>query len=123
MQRDRPPGTNRAAPYDRRVTPLVITIVLGTGLLALLPTRRLSQRAPEGWVLTLYYLVLWGLLLLAVAVPSIRRLAIPVLVLLAVTPWLSLPSGLDRLLGSRLGARRPPPRNVTPPSERRSGSR
>jgi hypothetical protein len=105
------------------VTPLVITIVLGTGLLALLPTRRLSQRAPEGWLLTLYYLVLWGLLLLSIAVPPMRRLAVPVLVMVAIAPWLSLPGGLDAIRQRWLRGRRPAPRNVTPPSEHRSGGR
>ena len=98
------------------MNPLVITILLGTGLLALLPTRRLSQRSSEGWLVALYYLALWALLLLVIAVPPLRRLAIPVLLLLAIAPWLSLPEGIESVR-RRLAGRRPPPRNVTPPSE------
>jgi hypothetical protein len=95
------------------VTPALIAMVLGTGLLALIPVTRLARRDVDRWVVAIYYVALWLLLLAAALVPGVRRLAIPALLVLAVVPWLSVPAAVARLLGR--GGRRQPPRNVTPP--------
>ena len=102
-------------PYDPPVTPALIAIVLGTALLALLPTRRLAQRTEDRWIVLAYYLALWMLIAAVALVPGARRLAIPLALLLAILPWLTIRAGLDRLLGRPARVRRPPPRNVTPP--------
>jgi hypothetical protein len=99
------------------VTPTVIALVLGTGLLALLPVRRLAERTPDRLAVTLYFVTLWIVLAAAIALPPTRRLAIPLALVLAIAPWVTLREGIDRLLGRRLGERRPPPRNVTPPRD------
>ena len=96
------------------MTPLLITIVLGTGLLALLPTRRLAERTRDPWALGAYFVVLWLVLAVVVAVPLLRRLAIPLALALAVAPFVKLRAGIDRLLGRRSAPMRPRPRNVTP---------
>ena len=96
------------------MTPLLITIVLGTGLLALLPTRRLAERTRDPWALGGYFVVLWLTLAVVLAVPALRRLAIPLAVVLAVAPFLTLRAGIDRVLGRRSAPVRPRPRNVTP---------
>ena len=105
----------RIRPYDPPVSPILIAAVLGAGLLALLPTRRLAQRSSDGWVVTGYYMALWLLLIAIVFVPPIRRLAIPLALLIAVAPWLTIRDGLRRVFGLSRPARRAPPRNVTPP--------
>jgi len=108
-------GRPSRCPYDPAVTPALIATVLGTGLLALIPTWRLAQRHAGRWVVAGYFLVVWLLLAVAVVAPGARRVAIPVLLVLAIAPWLTLRAGLDRVLGRRPRDRRPPPRNVTPP--------
>jgi uncharacterized membrane protein len=97
------------------VTPLLIAIVLVTGLLALLPTRRLAERTRDPWLLGGYFVVLWLVVSVVVAVPAVRRLAIPLAVVLAVAPFVTLRAGIDRLLGRRSAPVPPTPRNVTPP--------
>jgi hypothetical protein len=95
------------------VTPALVALVLGTGLLALIPTRRLARTTTDRWVIAAYYVVVWLLLVGAVLAPGLRRLAVPLLLVLAIAPWLSLRGAWDRLVGRR--GSRPPPRNVTPP--------
>lgn len=97
------------------MTPTLIALVLGTGLLALLPVRRLAERTPDRLLVTLYFVTLWIVLAAAIALPSMRRLAIPLALLLAIAPWVTLRDGIDRLLGRPRRERRGPPRNVTPP--------
>jgi hypothetical protein len=92
---DRPPVSR---PYDPSVTPTLIAVVLGAGLLALLPVRRLAERTPDRAIVSLYFVTLWIVLAAAILVPPIRRLAIPVAIVLALAPWLSLRASLDRLL-------------------------
>ena len=97
------------------MTPLLIAIVLVTGLLALVPTWRLAQRSASRWLVTGWYLATWALLVGLVLVPPLRRIAVPLLVVLAVAPWIDVRGAIDRLLGRPRRLRRPPPRNVTPP--------
>jgi hypothetical protein len=99
----------------RAMTPFLIAIVLGAGLLALVPTMQLARRTDDRWVLTGYFIGLWLILAALAAVPPVRRFAIPLAIILAIAPWLTLRAGIDRLLGRRPRERRRPPRNVTPP--------
>jgi len=94
--------------------PVLIAIVLGAGLLALIPTRRVAERTGERWLVAAYWIGLWLLLVALVLAPPLRRIGIPLAIALAIGPWLVLPTGLGQLLG-RPGRRQPPPRNVTPP--------
>jgi hypothetical protein len=95
--------------------PVLIAVVLLTGLLALLPTMRLARRTTDRAVLTLYLVALWVTLAVVAGVPGARRFAAPLAIALAIAPWITLRSGIDRLLGRSSRDRRPPPRNVTPP--------
>ena len=97
----------------RPMTPTLIAIVLGAGLLALVPTRRVAERTDHRWAVAAWWLGLWLLLIAIVVVPPLRRIAVPVAIVLAVAPWLNLPDAVTRFLG--VSRRRPPPRNVTPP--------
>ena len=97
------------------MTPALIALVLATGLLALVPTRRLAQRAASPALVTGWYLVTWALLAALVLVPAIARIAIPLLIVLLVAPWIDVRAGIARLLGRPGRVRRPPTRNVTPP--------
>jgi hypothetical protein len=97
------------------VTPLVIAILLAAGLLALLPTRRLATRTDDRWIVAGWYVALWATLVALALIPSLRRFAIPVALVLAIGPWLTLRAGIERLLGRPPRDVRPPPRNVTPP--------
>jgi hypothetical protein len=97
------------------VTPALIALVLATGLLALVPTRRLAQRSASLGLVTGWYLATWALLVGLVLVPPLARVAIPLLLVLVVAPWIDVRAGVDRLLGRPAKVRRPPPRNVTPP--------
>ena len=103
-------------PYDLAMNPLVIAVLLGTGLVALLPTRRLAERAHSSWIVLIY---LPGVL--APAARGRRRAR-------SAAPGHSAhdPPG-DRFRSSRSGPAStgcfgrpprdvpPPPRNVTPP--------
>lgn len=104
-----------AQPYDPPVTPFLLAVLLATGLLALVPTRRLAARSADGWLVGGYYAALWLVLLVLVLAPPLRRLAVPVALLLAVAPWMDVRAGLARLLGRPARPPRRPPRNVTPP--------
>lgn len=97
------------------MTPILIAIVLGTGLLALLPTLRLARRTADGWMLAVYFATLWLTFAAVAGVPGLRRITIPLAIVLAIAPWLTIRAGIDRLLGRPPSERRPPPRNVTPP--------
>jgi hypothetical protein len=97
------------------VTPALIAIVLATGLLALVPTWRLAKRSTSLGVVASWYVATWVLLAGLVVVPGLARIAIPLLVVLAIAPWIDVRAGIDRLLGRPARVRRPPPRNVTPP--------
>jgi hypothetical protein len=97
------------------VTPALIAIILATGLLALLPTSRLAQRSAGPWLVATWYLATWVLLVALFLAPGLARVAIPLLVVLVVGPWIDVRAGIDRLLGRPARVRRPPPRNVTPP--------
>ena len=83
-------------------------------ILAFIPTRRLAARGASGMMVAGYFLSLWLLSLAIVAVPGRSRLLVPVVVILAIVPFVTLRAGLDRLLGRPVREVRPPPRNVTP---------
>jgi hypothetical protein len=97
------------------VTPALIVLVLVTGLLALVPVWRLAKRSTSVGLITGWYLATWAVLAGLVVAPALARIAIPVLVVLVVAPWIDVRAGIDRLLGRPTRTRRPPPRNVTPP--------
>ncbi len=97
------------------MTPALIALVLATGLLALVPTRRLAQRSASLGLVTGWYLSTFALLAGLELVPPLARVAIPLLLVLVVAPWIDVRAGIDRLLGRPAKVRRPPPRNVTPP--------
>jgi hypothetical protein len=107
----------------RAMTPFLIAVVLGAGLLALLPTMQLARRTSDRSVLTGYLVALWLTLAVVAAAPGLRRFAIPLAIILAIAPWLTLRAGLERLLRRRARPRRPPPRNVTPPDGGPGGAR
>ncbi len=83
-------------------------------ILAFIPARRLAVRGASGVTVAGYFLCLWLLSLAIVAVPGRSRLLVPVVVILAIVPFVTLRAGLDRLLGRPVREVRPPPRNVTP---------
>jgi hypothetical protein len=95
--------------------PIIIAVLLGAGLVALIPTRRLADRTADRWLVLAYYIALWLLLMTIVGAPGLRRFSVPLALLLAIAPFVTFRAGLDRLLGRRGDERRPPPRNVTPP--------
>ena len=97
------------------MTPTLIGLVLVAGMVALVPTWRLAQRSSSVGLLTGWFLATWMLLVGLVVAPPIARIAVPLLVVLAVAPWIDLRAGIARLLGRPAHTRRPPPRNVTPP--------
>jgi hypothetical protein len=97
------------------VTPALIALVLATGLLALVPTWRLARRSSSLGLVTGWYLVTWALLAGLVVAPGLARIAIPLLVVLVVAPWMDVRAAIGRLLGRPARVRRPAPRNVTPP--------
>jgi hypothetical protein len=97
-------------------TLLVLALVLA--VLAIIPTRRLVLRGVSPVTTGSYFLLLWLLALSVVAAPGRPRFLLPVIVVLALLPFVTFREGLDRLLGRRpreAEAVRPPPRNVTPP--------
>lgn len=96
------------------MTPALIALVLGSGVLALLPAWRLGQRTNSLGLVTAWYVATWALLAGLVLAPALARIAVPLLVVLAVAPWIDVRAGMGRLLGRPARARRPP-RNVTPP--------
>ncbi len=97
------------------MNPALVLIVLGMGLLALVPARRLAERSGARGVVTVYFVGLWLLLLAVAAAPPTRRLAVPLAIALVVLPWIQLPTPIARILGLEPRDRRPPPRDVTPP--------
>lgn len=83
----------------------MIAIVLGAGMMALLPTVRLSRGNVSTSTLRLYFLATWLLLATVLLVPATARFGVPPLVVLVVAPWLDLRGGLGRLLGRRPSGR------------------
>lgn len=86
-------------------------------ILAFIPARRLAARGASGMMVAGYFLGLWLLTLAIVAVPGRSRLLVPVVVILAIVPFVTFRAGLDRLFGRPPREVRPPPRNVTPAAE------
>ncbi len=96
---------------------LSAALVLAIFAVALLPTRRLFL---AGWTparLTAYLGLLVGLGVLVVLFRGAIRYLVPVLLVLAIVPFLTAPAGLTRFMtaiGRPRQERRPPPRDVTP---------
>jgi hypothetical protein len=97
--------------------PALIAAILVLALLALIPTRRLFQRGASAGAVAGYFLAVWILGLAIVAAPGRARLLLPVVIVLAVLPYLHVREGIDRLLGRPPRPPRPPMKNVTPPDE------
>jgi hypothetical protein len=91
-----------------------MALALLLAILAFIPARRLAVRGASGVTVAGYFLALWLLSLAIVALPGRSRLLVPVVVILAIVPFVTLRAGLDRLLGRPVREVRPPPRNVTP---------
>jgi hypothetical protein len=117
-----------AATYPSSVPflpPALVAAILVLALLALIPTRRLFQRRASGGLVAAYFLALWLLGLAMVATGARARILVPVIVVLAVLPYVHLRDGIDRLLGRPPRPVAPPVKNVTPPEDdiRESGGR
>lgn len=91
--------------------------ILVLALLALIPTRRLFQRGASSGVVAAYFLALWLLGLAMVATGGRARILVPVIIVLAVLPYVRIRDGIDRLLGRPPRPTPPPIKNVTPPDE------
>jgi hypothetical protein len=78
--------------------PVLLAMVLGTGLLALIPVRRLARRTGSRWLIGGWYAATWLALLATLLVPGVRRWVVPLLVVLAIAPWLELPPVVARLV-------------------------
>lgn len=103
------------AAYHRGVPPALIAAVLIVGLLALPPARRLFVAGRSTGTIATYFLALCVLGLLVALAPGTSRLAVPILIVLYVLPFVAWRRGIARLLGRQAAEIRPPPRNVTPP--------
>lgn len=97
--------------------PALVAAILVLALLALIPTRRLFQRGASGGLVALYFLALWLLGLVMVASGGRARILLPVVLVLAVLPYVHLRDGIDRLLGRPPRLVPPPVKNVTPPED------
>jgi hypothetical protein len=98
--------------------PGILAVLLATGLLALIPARRLYLAGHPTTVIAAYFGILWALGGLIALGPGRSRLFVPLILVLYLVPFISWRAGLDRLLGllqrsDRAGA----PRNVTPPAK------
>ncbi len=108
-------------PYDSRVPPLLLVAIL-LAAIAVIPTRRLAIRGASNLVIAAYFVALWVSALAIVGAPGRSRLLVPVIVVLAIVPFVTLREGLDRLLGRAPREVESPPRNVTPPDATGAGS-
>ena len=97
--------------------PALLAAIIVLALLALIPTRRLFQRGASGGLVAAYFLALWLVSLAMVATGARARILLPVIVILAVLPYVHLRDGIDRLLGRPPRPVPPPIKNVTPPDE------
>lgn len=98
--------------------PALVAAILLVALLALIPTRHLFRRGASAGFVTGYYIALLLIGLVMVASQGRLRILLPVLIVLAVVPYLHIGEGIDRLLGRPPRPTRPPMKNVTPPEER-----
>jgi len=105
--------------------PALLAAILVLALLALIPTRRLFQRGASGGLVAAYFLALWLLGLAVVATGARARILLPVILILAVLPYVHIRDGIDRLLGRPPRPVAPPVKNVTPPEDevRETGGR
>jgi hypothetical protein len=95
----------------RGMPPALLAIVLATGLLALVPTRRVFLAGWSQAAVAAYFLALWvGSAAIALA-PGGARFLVPIVLVAYLAPFVTLRAGVDRLLGR---PRPPAPRNVTP---------
>lgn len=72
------------------VPPSLLAIVLITGLLVLLPTRRLHLSGRSQGLVTAYFLVLWSAASLAAWAPGPLRLIVPIVVIAWLAPFVVL---------------------------------
>jgi hypothetical protein len=117
MEPQRPPIAATYASYVPFLPPALVAAILVLALLALIPTRRLFQRGASSGLVALYFLALWLVGLAMVATGGRARILLPVIVVLAVLPYLHLRDGIDRILGRPPRPIAPPVKNVTPPED------
>jgi len=117
MEPQRPPVAATYSSSVPLVPPVLVAAILVIAFLALIPTRHLFQRGASSGLVAGYFLALWLLGLVALATPGRARLFVPVILVLAIVPYLHIREGIDRLLGRPPRPRRPPIKNVTPPEE------
>jgi hypothetical protein len=103
------------------VPPLLLVAIL-LAVIAVIPTRRLAIRGASNLVIAAYFAALWLSALAIVAAPGRSRILVPVVVVLAIVPFVTLRDGLDRLMGRPPREVSPPPRNVTPPDATGAGT-
>jgi hypothetical protein len=96
------------------LSPALVAVLLVLALLALIPTHRLFQRGASAGMVAAYFLALWLLGLVVFANPGRARIMLPVILVLAIAPYLHLREGIDRLLGRPPRPVAPPMKNVTP---------
>jgi len=107
------------------VGPQTIALALLIALLVLIPTRRLSLAGASRRTLTVYFVSLWLLALIAATFSGPVRLLLPILLVVYLAPFVTLGQGFERLRG-RFGGRfdpwlrrepEPPVKDVTPPDD------
>jgi hypothetical protein len=95
-----------------RMSPALLAIVLLTGLLALVPTRRVQLAGWSQTAVAVYFVALWAGSVAIAWAPGTARFLVPIVLVVYLAPFVTLRAGVDRLLGR---PRPPAPRNVTPP--------
>jgi hypothetical protein len=108
--------------YDPRVilSPQLLALGLGLGLLVLLPARRLQLAGWSGRAIGLYALGMWLVALIVAVRPVATRFLIPILLVAYLAPFVAAPERVVHVLRrGRRGDPPPPPiKDVTPPDQR-----
>jgi hypothetical protein len=102
------------------LSPALLALGLGLGLILLIPARRLQLAGLTGRSIGVYALVLWMLGFLAALRPGPLRLLIPILLVAYIAPFVASPEFITRLLHRGRGTipPGPPMKDVTPPDDR-----
>ena len=102
------------------LSPQLLALAIGLGLLILLPARRLQLAAWSGRSIGLYALGVWIVAFLVTIRPVATRLLIPILLVAYIAPFVAAPDRVAHLLRrARRGDPPPPPiKDVTPPDQR-----
>ena len=102
------------------VSPQLLALALGLGLLVLLPARRLQRAGWSGRAIGLYVVGIWLVAFLVAIRPVATRLVIPILLVAYIAPFVAAPERVVRALRrGRRGDPPPPPiKDVTPPDQR-----